>query len=153
MTGRAPTGQAGQASPGAAKASPPFGDHPSRMAFNVNDLVWIKLTGAGRDILAKRESEFNRLYMPSKGGWFPKSDADGWSKWQLWQVMSEFGADCFNGCKVPFETTILLDAKALSGAIPCDTDGSPKGTDPQGLDGEAATAGADEGGIAQGPES
>jgi hypothetical protein len=30
-----------------------------------------------------------------------------------------------------------------------DTDGSPEGPDPQGLDGEAATAGAAESGIAQ----
>lgn len=39
-------------------------------------------------------------------------------------------------------------ARALS-AAPSDTDGSPEGRDAQRLDGEAATAGAAEGGIAR----
>lgn len=36
-------------------------------------------------------------------------------------------------------------------AMACDTDGSPEGPDPKGLDGEAATAGAAESGIAPNP--
>lgn len=45
--------------------------------------------------------------------------------------------------------SVTIEAMEPSWRIDRDTDGSPKGPDPQGLDGEAATAGAAEGGIAQ----
>lgn len=47
------------------------------------------------------------------------------------------------------ELFYALDLEFDFTLVPRDTDGSPKGSDPQGLDGEAATAGAE--GIAQFP--
>jgi hypothetical protein len=38
----------------------------------------------------------------------PEEDAEGWSKWQLWSLMSLFGPCMHMGCDVPFETDMRL---------------------------------------------
>jgi hypothetical protein len=65
------------------------------MEFSINNLVRIKLTDHGRNIVSQQE--FPHPY---------KEDEDGWSEWQLWVAMNVFGSYLGNGLEIPFETTI-----------------------------------------------
>lgn len=81
------------------------------MMFNINHEVRVRLTNVGRK--AHRENHDNLYkFMGEKANEFaylpPKEDADGWSKWQLWELMREFGRCCGNGFPVPFETEIEI---------------------------------------------
>lgn len=82
--------------------------------FNLNDWVRVKLTDHGRHILLRKalrdREEFPALrsfpYKP------PVEDAEGWSKWQLWSLISEFGEHVGLGLDNPFE----LDIELLKGS-------------------------------------
>lgn len=70
------------------------------MKFNINHEVRVRLTPRGRNIILSTPHEV-----------MPTEDANGWSKWQLWELMRVFGSHCYNGCEVPFETEIeMLEA-------------------------------------------
>lgn len=43
------------------------------------------------------------MYIP------PVEDSDGWSSWQLWNLMQELGPHIYIGCEIPFETTIEFE--------------------------------------------
>ncbi|MCK5610980.1 hypothetical protein KAR91_54410 [Candidatus Pacearchaeota archaeon] len=80
--------------------------------FNLNNHVWVKLTDVGRERLHKNYDRLMSLYGTDRPPYEPpKEDADGWSKWQMWCLMSELGGMMHNGCNVPFETTIRIDFK------------------------------------------
>ena len=77
--------------------------------FNVNSYVWIKLTKLG---LRKLKERHNEIYKqcPSVGKFTPpETDADGFCKMQLWEVMNIFGQCCSNGANIPFETNIRIN--------------------------------------------
>jgi hypothetical protein len=69
--------------------------------FNANDKVRVKLTKEGR-------AYHRRLYDERYIGLFdytpPKEDAEGWSEWQLHDLMSTFGGAISLAAPVPFET-------------------------------------------------
>lgn len=69
--------------------------------FNINNKVRVKLTDRGRKIHFDNFKEL-KLFQYSP----PKEDEDGWSEWQLWVLMQEFGKHLENGCNIPFETEI-----------------------------------------------
>lgn len=69
------------------------------MMFNINDNVYVRLTARGRSILLE-----NAQPVPASA-----SNADGYTRWQLWDLMQTFGKYLFNGSIVPFETDIKLD--------------------------------------------
>jgi hypothetical protein len=73
----------------------PAGERVTDLLFNVNDYAYVKLTPVGQRILSSKSVSFTK-------------DGEGWSKWQLWELMSIFGGHLRNGCDVPFETTIRL---------------------------------------------
>lgn len=79
------------------------------MKFNLNHKVRVKLTERGREVMTinhrKLWGEFRAEIVPVRE---VKEDAEGWSEWQLWDLMHEFGAHCYNGCRVPFETEIEI---------------------------------------------
>jgi len=77
--------------------------------FNVNNCVKVKLTEVGLDILRQRH-DFDANLAPRILGAFtpPPTDADGWSKFQLWELCNKFGEQMYNGGSVPFETTIRI---------------------------------------------
>lgn len=83
------------------------------LPFNINDYVRVKLTEQGRKILAGRQAEYAKRFPGAGALTFPADDADGWSLWQLWDLMHEFGASMYNGCRVPFETSIIIEATAI----------------------------------------
>lgn len=75
--------------------------------INLNDMVRVKLTDHGREILRKdyedRFAKYGRKYVP------PKEDSDGWSKWQLWALFQDFGQHIHLGGRLPFETIIQFE--------------------------------------------
>jgi hypothetical protein len=79
------------------------------MKFNINNYVLVKLTDCGRKILDDQHNELKKS-LPDAEPLF-KLDEDGWCKIQLWELMSIFGGHLFNGCRIPFETTIELNGE------------------------------------------
>lgn len=80
------------------------------MLFNINDYVRVKLTDHGRDVHYRnhmRMLEGHTLKvqrsMPYRA---PKEDDNGWSEWQLWRLMQEFG-----GNETGMGRAILFDAE------------------------------------------
>ncbi len=77
------------------------------MNFNVNDKVRVKLTDHGRQALRRRHADLwdgisPHQYEP------PKEDAEGWSEWQMWDLMESLGHMWYMGGPPPFDTTIQL---------------------------------------------
>ncbi len=65
-------------------------------SFNINNYVHVRLTAKGRNVLHSQKIKI------------PSEDQNGFSKWQLWELMNTFGPYLHNGETVPFETTIKL---------------------------------------------
>jgi len=78
------------------------------MKFNVNEEVRIKLTDLGRAKLrANHDKIFNTPELRRDYPYLaPKEDAAGWSNFQLWNVMVEFGDAIGNGAPLLFDTNI-----------------------------------------------
>jgi len=74
------------------------------IAFNTNNYIKIKLTSVGEEIY--------REYYQDLPDWIGPppltKDDEGYSEFQLWEVMRIFGAGMYNGCNIPFETEIFL---------------------------------------------
>ena len=84
-------------------------------SFNTNSTVKVKLTELGKQMLEKHHNEFwsshgnlnEHPYEPYE------TDADGYTKFQLWSLMYQLGKYCILGCELPFDTIILIDDKDL----------------------------------------
>lgn len=79
--------------------------------FNVNHKVRIKVTERGREVMCKKIDTLNDFLRTRTGApLLPyrelKEDAEGWSTWQLWDVIATFGESTGMGMPVCFETTI-----------------------------------------------
>jgi len=85
------------------------------MTFNINDNVKVRLTELGRKILDDRYDEHVKKFPATKqlGRHDPKDDSDGWSEWQLWEIMAIFGEHIGNGFPLAFDTDIRIDDKDL----------------------------------------
>ena len=78
------------------------------VTFSINDSVKVKLTKAGLDELEQRHKQLHHQ-VPSVGDFIPPEvDEDGYSKFQLWDLMNTLGHTCRLGGKLGFETTIKL---------------------------------------------
>lgn len=73
--------------------------------FNLNDYVYVQLTESGINELRRqhRDDRIPHKFIP------PKTDKDGWSKWQLHDLMERFGHLSNLGFTSPFNTTIRLE--------------------------------------------
>lgn len=80
------------------------GAHP----FNVNHYVRVKLTERGRAILRRQHEAIFAGLARDYPYTEPEADAEGWTEFQLWDLMSRLGPDCRMGFGVPFETEILI---------------------------------------------
>ena len=78
-----------------------------RILFNINETVYVKLTDVGKAELKRQHDELRKSF-PKLGEDIPiKEDEFGWSKWQLWTLMSHLGHLCNMGAiQLPFETNI-----------------------------------------------
>ena len=81
------------------------------MLFNVNETVRVKLTDHGREIHYRQWQAITPTlpYRP------PVEDEDGWCKWQLWDLMSQFGAHVGLGMRMPFDAAIEFPDPSPSG--------------------------------------
>lgn len=80
------------------------------MKFNINDKVRVKLTPMGLAIHRANHYKLYEKYPPNSVPIYvpPEQNSDGWSTWQLWDLMREFGQHLRNGADVPFEPEIEL---------------------------------------------
>lgn len=78
--------------------------------FNVNYYVYVKLTNEGRRLLRKNHEDLYADWINTKPEYVETvEDDDGWSKWQMWVLMSELGGECLSGLNLPFETAIRIE--------------------------------------------
>ena len=77
--------------------------------FNVNQNVKVKITPYGKECLRRnydrKMSCYAELVYPFE---LPKEDEDGYTTFQLWDLMREFGEYMFMGNKNPFAMNIKL---------------------------------------------
>ena len=64
----------------------------NEVRINLNEVVKVKFTDLGKDIYYHRFDELNQVYgrivcKPS----FPKEDAEGYTKFQLWDFIETYG--------------------------------------------------------------
>ena len=78
------------------------------LRFNINNCVRVRLNDQGRQIHRDNHERYATPKYPYQP---PSEDADGWSKWQLWSLMSEFGSHISLGRMPPFETEIEIMAE------------------------------------------
>ena len=69
--------------------------HQHRASINLNHEVKVKLTDSGQDVLAMQQLR-------------RQQDADGYIKFQLWELMNIFGSYVYNGCSIPFTFNRIL---------------------------------------------
>jgi hypothetical protein len=79
-------------------------------SFNINNNVKIQLTEEGIAHLKREHDKLFAMYGVSKPSFrTPEVDADGWSKFQMHEVMFNFGSLTYNGSnKIPFYTGIKI---------------------------------------------
>lgn len=78
--------------------------------MNMNEYCWVKLTTFGRAIHRNEFDELNAHY-PKAGLHYipPETNADGWSRFQLWSLMHLYGKHVYNGqMDLPFGTEIIF---------------------------------------------
>lgn len=75
-------------------------------AFNLNDSVWVRLNDRGREI--HRSVWTDTMRGVKNWAYRPPVEVDGWSRWQLWVLMQDFGPSISLGTNPPFETEIRL---------------------------------------------
>lgn len=79
---------------------------------NINEEVKVKLTPFGIQVLKEQRDELNERII-GRGGkaikdYAPSVDKDGYTKFQLWDLMNRFGDLMHLGSQIPFETTIIM---------------------------------------------
>jgi len=81
------------------------------MDLDINEVVRVKLTDIGRAAHAADHS----IFCLSEGRRIPykpvEEDAQGYSEWQLWELMAAFGNHLGNGFDLPFDQIIKLEPK------------------------------------------
>lgn len=77
---------------------------------NINDIVKVKLTEDGLDVMRKRREETNNMLRTFGGTEMPEyqPDEEGYSSFQMWALMDIFGGYMTVGTKLMFETEILV---------------------------------------------
>lgn len=79
-----------------------------QMDFNINETVLVKLTDHGRSVRAREHARWTAEAGVKLEYHPPKEDAEGWSSWQLWSLMREFGPHIYMGGPLCFETAIRI---------------------------------------------
>jgi hypothetical protein len=76
------------------------------MKFNINNTVRVKLTTEGIKRLKENHNEVFKDYKGKYPFHLPEIDKDGYTEFQLWNLMSEFGQYIHMGGSLLFETEI-----------------------------------------------
>lgn len=83
--------------------------------INLNQIVRIRLTETGREILRQDTDKLNAWIRKKNPGCSLLAydtvieDSGGWSRWQLWSVMQIFGSAIGPGQPPPFATEIDIE--------------------------------------------
>jgi len=78
--------------------------------FNINNYVYVRLREPGRIELKKQHEELNKSFGGKLGDYTaPKEDGNGWSRWQMHDLMNRFGHMTSCGFDPPFETEIKFE--------------------------------------------
>lgn len=81
--------------------------------MNVNDYIKLKLNQKGLNILRDRHDELRRAVPKYDRNWTPpNTDANGYSRFQLWEAMQIFGPHITMGMEPPFSTEVRFDNPA-----------------------------------------
>jgi hypothetical protein len=81
------------------------------MDFNINECVSVQLTDHGRAVHAAEHAMLLAKTGASLTYRAPKEDSDGWSRWQLWELMRSFGEHIGMGMEPCFGAVIRIPAK------------------------------------------
>lgn len=82
------------------------------VAFNLNHKVRVKLTETGKEAMKENHRQLYCDWKQPPEFRPRKEDEEGWSEWQLWDLMNELGRYCIDGPDVPFEPSIRLEFPA-----------------------------------------
>lgn len=86
-------------------------------SFNANDYVLLKITDSGREIFTQHFKSLNLDPSPYLERLDRDTDAEGWTKMQLWEVMRHFGIHCYNGqMHPPFELNMRISVNPTEAA-------------------------------------
>lgn len=77
--------------------------------FNINDNVQVQLTDFGRKVHREQWQSLKRQFPTYPDYRPPQEDADGWSTWQMWELMRDFGSHIGMGGEEPFVMTIRIE--------------------------------------------
>ena len=78
------------------------------ICFSMNQNVKVKLTTFGIEKLKEKHDKI-RAYAPGLGEFkIPGTDFNGYSTFQLWELMEDIGEYWGMGKRLPFETTIYF---------------------------------------------
>jgi hypothetical protein len=78
--------------------------------FNINDHVLVKLTAHGKRVLREQHEQlWGMRGMKEHPYVAPIEDAEGWSRWQLWTLMSKFGHTITMTGAMPFWSIIQFE--------------------------------------------
>jgi len=82
-------------------------------SFNINEWVKVKLTEAGKHELRRQRQESLGDFPSILSSWdgIPNTDDEGYSKFQMWDLMGRLGHMCGMAHELPFETKIVLCTK------------------------------------------
>lgn len=86
------------------------------ITINLNDIVKVKLTDVGKDIYYHRNDELNEEIRRCGGrpveARMPKVDEDGYTSFQLHDLMTLYGPHIAIWKKLPFEINILYEVQS-----------------------------------------
>ena len=77
--------------------------------FNINHRVHVRLTDKGRQILRENHDELYSSWTTKPDYIEVHEDKEGWSIWQMHELMSELGGKHIFGMNLPFETNIKIE--------------------------------------------
>jgi hypothetical protein len=78
------------------------------MLFNINDHVYVKLTEKGHRVYRETFEKLSRFAGVAIEPEPLKTDAEGWTEFQMWELMRTFGPSITFGGEPPFETEIRI---------------------------------------------
>ena len=79
--------------------------------FNINHYVRVKLTKRGIGELKKQHIELRDMFKKIPDYKDPIVDEDGYTSYQMWELMLKFGHIMFAGTNMPFETEIMFEVE------------------------------------------
>ena len=82
-----------------------------KVPFNVNGYVWVKLTPAGIKILENTDNWLRQSSPTLPPFAPPATDENGYTRYQMWALMNDFGEYMRLGGKIPIETEVFFETK------------------------------------------